>query len=144
MIKANKLLELRCNVDDMTGEAVSFAMERLFEAGALDVYTMPVGMKKSRPGLLIHVTCREADREAVLEAIFKHTTTIGVRENQVLGYALDRRVEAVKTNYGEVRQKVSHGFGITREKYEHDDLARIAKENNTSIEEVLKNIKKVK
>lgn len=144
MIKANKLLEFRCNVDDMTGEAVSFAMERLFEAGALDVYTMPVGMKKSRPGLLIHVTCREADREAILETIFKHTTTIGVRENQVLGYALDRRVETVETNYGEARRKVSEGFGVTRVKYEHDDLSRIAKEHNTSIEEVLKNIKKVK
>ena len=101
-------------------------------------------MKKSRPGLLIHVTCREADREAILETIFKHTTTIGVRENQVLGYALDRRVETVETNYGEARRKVSEGFGVTRVKYEHDDLSRIAKEHNTSIEEVLKNIKKVK
>ena len=140
MIKANKLLEFRCNVDDMTGEAVSFAMERLFEAGALDVYTMPVGMKKSRPGLLIHVTCREADREAILETIFKHTTTIGIREQISNRYTLKRSIETVETSYGPVRKKISSGYGVQREKYEYEDLADIARKKNLSITDVLSDI----
>ena len=141
MSEIKELLELRCNVDDMTGEAVAFAMDRLFEAGALDVYTIPVGMKKSRVGILICVTCREQDREAMLQCLFKHTTTIGVREGRVLGYALERHIETVETEFGPVRRKVSSGYGVTREKYEYDDLARIAKEKGMSIEELLGNLK---
>jgi len=72
----DEICELSCNVDDMTGEAIGFAMERLFAAGALDVYTVPVGMKKNRPGTLIHIMCRKAQREDVIRAVFRHTTTI--------------------------------------------------------------------
>ena len=141
MSEIKELLELRCNVDDMTGEAVAFAMDRLHESGALDVYTIPVGMKKNRVGVLICVTCRESDREAILQCLFKHTTTIGAREGRVLGYALDRRIETVDTEFGPVRRKVSSGYGVTREKYEYDDLARIAKEKGMSIEELLGKLK---
>ncbi len=64
--ETDEICELSFNVDDMTGEAVGFAMERLFEAGALDVYTVPIGMKKNRPGILVRVMCRESEKEAVL------------------------------------------------------------------------------
>ena len=139
----DEICEFSCNVDDMTGEAVGFAMDRLFEAGALDVYTIPIGMKKSRPGMLIHVMCRENEKETILRAIFKHTTTIGIRENTMRRYVLDRRLETVETAYGSVRCKVSSGYGIERRKYEYEDMNHIAKENNISLEDVLSSVKKI-
>ena len=137
-----KNCELNCNVDDMTGEAIGFAMDRLYEAGALEVFTVPVGMKKCRPGILIHIVCREKDKESILHTVFKYTTTIGIRENLIRRYALENRIEMVETAYGDVRCKISNGYGVERRKYEYDDLSRIAKENGESIETVLKNIEK--
>lgn len=131
----DEVCELSCNVDDMTAEAVGFAMEQLFKDGALDVYTVPIGMKKSRPGILIHVMCREGDKEKMIRSVFKYTTTIGIRENKLCRYVLDRRIETVDTPYGSVRCKISSGYGVERRKYEYDDLSRIAKEKNISISE---------
>ncbi|SHI45919.1 nickel pincer cofactor biosynthesis protein LarC [Lutispora thermophila] len=136
------ICELSCNVDDMTGEAIGFAMDRLFEAGALDVYTIPIGMKKSRPGILINVMCRENDKKTIIQTIFKHTTTIGIRENMLRRYVLDRHMETVETAYGSVRCKVSSGYGVERKKYEYEDISSIAKENNLSMEAVLLKIEK--
>ena len=138
--KTDVMLELSCNVDDMTAEAVGFAMERLFEGGANEVYTIPIGMKKSRPGTLIRVICREQDKEKMLGLLFKHTTTIGVREAVTQRYVLERSIETVSTPYGEIRRKVSTGYGVRREKFEYDDLSRIAKEQNISLEEVIERI----
>ena len=139
----DEVFELSCNVDDMTGEAVGFAMERLFEAGALDVYTVPIGMKKGRPGLLIRAMCREADKAAVVGALFKHTSTLGVRENRFARHVLDREIKTLDTPEGPVRIKESKGYGVTRAKLEHDDLARIAKEKGVSLAEAEKLAKKV-
>ena len=133
--RTDTVLELSCNVDDMTAEAVGFAMDRLFEGGALEVYTVPIGMKKSRPGTLIRVMCAEQDREKILGLLFRHTTTIGVREYVTRRYVLDRCVETVQTPYGEVRRKAVTGYGVSRAKYEYDDLSRIAREQNISLNE---------
>ncbi|MCI8643801.1 MAG: nickel pincer cofactor biosynthesis protein LarC [Lachnospiraceae bacterium] len=135
-----EICELSCNVDDMTGEAIGFAMDRLFEAGALDVYTVPVGMKKSRPGVLLCVMYRENDRDAIIRTVFKYTASIGIRENKLSRYVLDRRIEEVETVYGSIRCKVSSGYGVERRKYEYDDISRIAKENGVSLEEVVSKI----
>ena len=132
--------ELRCNVDDMTGEAIGFAAERLLAAGALDVYTAPIGMKKSRPGTLLCVLCRARDRETILQAIFRHTTTLGVRRTDLQRYTLSRRIETLQTPFGEVRCKISTGYGTERRKFEYDDVARLARENGCSIQEVLAKI----
>ena len=132
--QTDTVLELSCNVDDMTAEAVGFAMDRLFEGGALEVYTVPIGMKKSRPGTLIRVMCTERDREKILGLLFKHTATIGVRESVTRRYVLDRSVETVRTPYGEVRRKAASGYGVSRAKYEYDDLSRIAREQNLSLD----------
>ncbi len=131
--KQGQICELSCNVDDMTAEAVGFAMEQLFQEGALDVYTVPIGMKKSRPGTLIHVMCQEKDKEAIIKSIFKHTTTIGIRESSLSRYVLDRSIQTINTPYGSVRCKISSGYGVERRKYEYDDLSRIAKEQNISL-----------
>ena len=137
----NEISELSCNIDDMTGEKISFAMERLFEAGALEVYTVPVGMKKSRPGILLCVMCHESKKEEIISLIFKHTTTLGIRENVSKRYTLKREIIKRDTPFGEVRVKHSEGFGVVREKIEYEDLAKIAKEKNLSIDEIEKKIK---
>lgn len=90
---------------------------------------------------MIHVMCRESDKEAILGTIFKHTTTIGIRENILRRYTLTRRTETEETVYGSVRCKISAGYGTQHKKYEYDDLARIAKEKDLSLETVLTNIK---
>ena len=132
--------ELSCNVDDMTGEQIGFALETLMELGALDVFTIPIGMKKSRPGILLTVLCKEGDKEKMVSLIFKHTTTLGIREKFCTRYTLQRKVETVGTPYGIVRKKISSGYGIQRSKYEYEDIAKAAKDNNISIEQVLSEI----
>lgn len=131
------IVELRCNVDDMTGEAIGFALEQLLGSGALDAFTLPIGMKKSRPGVLITVLCREEKKEAMVHLLLKHTTTLGVREFPCRRYALSRTMEVVNTPFGPVRKKVSSGYGVRREKLEYDDLAKIAKEQHISLAEAL-------
>lgn len=135
------VLELSCNVDDMTAEEIGFAMERLFDAGALEVYTIPIGMKKSRPGTLIGVICTQDNKDRMVELLFLHTTTIGIRENVLHRYTLERTVEKIDTPYGVVHRKNSCGYGVTKSKYEYEDLARIAKELGFSIEQVRQRLK---
>ena len=135
--KTDTVLELSCNVDDMTAERIGFAMERLFDAGELDVYTISIGMKKSRPGTLIRVMCREQDKERLISLIFKYTTTIGVRETKMQRYILDRDVTTLETPYGTIRRKDSSGYGVRRSKYEYEDLARIAREHDIRLEDII-------
>lgn len=132
---AESVVELSCNVDDMTAEEIGFATGRLLECGALEAYTVPVGMKKSRPGTLIRVICRERDREDMVRQLFLHTSTLGIRETQTRRYVLERRVETVDTPCGSVRKKISAGYGVSREKFEYEDLARIAAERGISLAE---------
>ena len=141
---AGHILELACNLDDMTPEAVGFAMEQLFAAGALDVYTTPIGMKKNRPGVLLTCMCREDDREAMLRTIFRHTSTLGVRVSVCDRYTLSRRQYAVQTPDGEIRVKESSGWGVLRHKAEFEDLARIARQTDKSIADVLDTISETK
>ena len=130
------VIELSCNIDDMTAEALGFAEEQLLSAGALDVFMTPVQMKKSRPGTLFSVLCLSADKEKMVKLIFKHTTTLGIRENICTRYVLSRKTETVSTQFGEIRKKVSYGYDVKREKYEYEDLARIAREKDISLKEV--------
>ena len=131
-----EILELSCNVDDMTGEELGYAGEKLRQAGALDVFTVPIGMKKNRPGILLTVLCRPADREKLINAIFLHTGTLGIREKICRRYTLDRKNERTETPLGPVHRKISTGFGVTRCKYEYEDLAAIADRTGMSLEEV--------
>ena len=127
--------ELSCNVDDMTAEQIAFAMERFFENGAFEAYTIPIGMKKGRPGTLIRVMCGGADRSRVAACIFKYTSTIGIREVATSRYTLKRTMEELETSFGKVRRKSVSGYGVSRSKLEYEDLAAIARERGMSIEE---------
>ncbi len=130
-----RICELRCNVDDMTGEEIGFAIERLLECGALDAFAVPVTMKKSRPATLLTVLCREEARASLTAALFRLTTTLGVRETLCARAALQRTQTTLETPCGTVRRKDSEGFGVSRRKYEYDDLARIAREREISLRE---------
>lgn len=131
---------LECNLDDMSAEAVGFAQERLFAAGALDVYTMAAQMKKSRPGVVLYVMCRSEEKQKMVSLLFRHTTTLGVREQTYQRYTLSRTVDTVQTAYGKVRRKLSSGYGVSREKYEYEDVARIAREQGMSFAEIMTDI----
>ena len=89
------LRSLSAIIDDMTGEEIGFAMEQLLSGGALDVFTTPIGMKKNRSGVLLSVLCRAGDREKMARLIFRHTTTLGIRESLQNRYTLERRTQAV-------------------------------------------------
>ncbi len=136
----DRVWELRCNLDDMTPEAIGFAMEALFSAGALDVWTTAIGMKKSRPGVLLSVLCRQEDRENMVRQLLRHTTTLGVRESLCGRRCLSRREEVRSTPWGPVREKISQGWDVTRRKPEYEDLSRIARETGLSLEQVRQNL----
>ena len=137
---AEDVLELACNLDDMTPEAIGFALERLLEAGALDAWTTPIGMKKSRPGVLLRALCRPEKRQAVLDVFLRDTTTLGVREHRCSRTALQRSVSEADSPWGPVRCKQAGGYGVSRKKYEFDDLARIARETGLSLPELLEKL----
>ena len=139
---SDTVTELCCNLDDMTAEAIGFAEEQFFAAGALEVYTVPAQMKKSRPGVLLYVMCHEEDKEKMVRLIFKHTTTLGIRENISRRYTLSRTIETVQTEFGDIRKKVSSGYGVMKEKYEYEDMARIAREKDMSLADITASIKK--
>lgn len=137
----DEIIELSCNLDDITPEGVGFALEALLAEGALDAFTTAIGMKKSRPGIMLTCLCRPEDGEKMARLIFRHTTTLGIRETPCKRYALERSLEERETEYGPVRVKRAEGFGVSREKPEYEDLCKIARERGLSLEEVRKVIK---
>ena len=132
----DQIAALSCNLDDMTGEEIGFAMEQLLEAGALDVYTTAIGMKKNRPATMLTVLCRDDQKEAMVRLIFRHTTTLGIREAEFCRYTLQRQIETVETPYGPVRRKVVSGYGVSRSKAEYEDLAKIARQQGAGLREL--------
>lgn len=132
----DEILELCCNLDDMTAEETGFAIETLMSEGALDVFAVPVMMKKSRMGTLLTILCRQEDKDRIIKLIFKHTTTLGVREKICERSILKREMTSVDTCYGNIRVKVAEGYGVRRAKAEYDDLAKAAAEYGASISEI--------
>jgi uncharacterized protein (DUF111 family) len=135
-----EVVELTCNLDDMPPEAVAFAQQLLLDEGALDVCTAPIGMKKGRQGLSFTCMCGQDNKEKMVSLIFKHTSTLGIKEGTFRRHTLQREQTETQTQYGPVRVKNSFGFGIKKTKPEYDDVARIAREQSISIQEVLKAI----
>ena len=135
-----KITRLECNLDDMTGEDIGFAMEQLFRAGARDVYTQPIGMKKSRPGVLLSVVCLPEDADRLAAVMMKHTTTLGIRRQDMSRYVLERSIETVETPYGPVRVKTASGMGVQRRKAEYDDLVSLAEKLNMPLESIRKSL----
>ena len=129
-------VELRCNLDDMTGEAIGYAAQCLRQAGALDVWTQAIQMKKDRPGTLLCCLCPPEREGEFASLMLKHTTTIGVRCQKLRRYTLKREAVTLDTPYGPVRAKRSYGFGVDRVKPEFDDLAEIAERQGLSLGDI--------
>lgn len=125
--------QLEFNVDDMTAEEISYACEILLSSGAKDVYCESIYMKKGRIGTKITVLCDKGESEKFARLIFKHTTTIGIREYSPYRYVLERKIESRDTPFGEVKVKRSFGFGAEREKTELESLKSIAQSNDISL-----------
>lgn len=133
---AKTIVQLCCNIDDMTAEELGYAAELLMDEGALDVYTTAIGMKKSRPGTLLTVMCREGDRERIAGLIFRNTTTLGMRVYHCERMILERSEKTLHTEFGDVRCKEASGYGVVRSKLEYDDVRRLAKSSGRSIREI--------
>ena len=140
--ESETVVKLECNVDDSTGEALGFAMERLFAAGAREVNYTPVFMKKNRPAWLLTVICKGSERRDLEDIIFRETTTIGIRRCTMERTKLDREIVTVSTRYGDVAVKVCTANGLRRCYPEYEDVARICRESGASFLEVYEEIVK--
>ena len=134
--REGRITEISCNLDDMTGEDIAFAAERILQAGALDVFTESIYMKKGRPAVKLTVLARPEDEERLAGEIFRHTSTIGVRIHTDRRYELARRSEQRKTPLGTIEVKISEGFGVRKEKIEFASLKEIAEPSGKRLAEV--------
>jgi pyridinium-3,5-bisthiocarboxylic acid mononucleotide nickel chelatase len=132
------LLVLEANLDDMSPQVYGYFAERALEAGALDVFSIPVQMKKNRPGQLVTVLCKPADREKLSDLLFRETTTLGVRQSSVKRRTLQREIIAVETSLGSIRMKVARLNGhILNVAPEYEDCQKIAAERGVPLKQVL-------
>jgi uncharacterized protein (TIGR00299 family) protein len=131
------VVEIRCEIDDMNPQIFGTLMDRLLQAGALDVFYAPVQMKKNRPGTLVTVLADPGARDRVLDVLFQETTSIGVRWQELRRECLVRRIERVQTPYGEIRFKIATRDGaIVNATPEFDDCARAAATHGVAVKDV--------
>src|SRR2546425_1447184 len=134
---SRSVVVLEANIDDMTPQNFGYVTEKLFAAGALDVLTIPVQMKKGRPGHLLQVLAERATSDALSKIIFHETTTIGIRRHAVDRTTLERQFIEVETTYGKVKIKVSKLDGeVVNAAPEYEDCARIAREADVPLKQV--------
>jgi uncharacterized protein (DUF111 family) len=134
---AMRVVVIECEIDDMNPQIFGVLMDRLQAAGALDVCYSPVQMKKNRPGTLMTIVARPADRRALVDLVFRETTTIGVRFMEMDRECLERETVVVSTVLGAIRFKVARRDGrVFNAQPEFDDLVRLAAEHGRPIKEV--------
>lgn len=131
----DQVVELRCNLDDMTGEDLAFAQETLLEAGARDVFFTPIQMKKGRPGYMVTCICDPQQEGEMAALLLRHTTTLGVRATRCSRYILQRETQLTETPLGQVGLKQARGYGVEKRKYEYEDVARLAREAGLSMDQ---------
>jgi uncharacterized protein (TIGR00299 family) protein len=140
----NIIAQLQCNLDDMTGESLSFTSDLLFKKGALDAFYTYVQMKKNRPGILLTCICDIKKADFFAKLILEHTSTFGVRKTICKRYTLNRKISVQKTPYGNIRIKTGEGFGIKKSKPEFEDISKISRLKNKTFEEIKNTIIKLK
>ena len=129
---------LEANLDDLNPQVFGYVMDRLLDEGALDVFGVPVQMKKSRPGTLLTVLCKPEDEDKLTQLVFSETTTLGIRRREESRQALARRWESVRTEWGEVRIKIASMNGtVTNYAPEYEDCRRIAAEHHVPLKTVM-------
>lgn len=140
--KTDTVVELSCNIDDMSAEDIGYAIEAMMDAGAMDAFAVPITMKKSRPAAMLTVICLIGDESRIAGAMFAHTSTLGVRRKECMRYILDRGIRTCRTSLGDVRIKESCGYGVRRVKPEFDDVAALSKELGLSLQETRSRIQR--
>lgn len=140
--EGDRVWVVETDIDDMSPEIYGYLMEKLPEAGALDVTITPIQMKKNRPGITIKILCHEPEVDMIIDTLFRESTSIGVRFYPVHRTKLSRRIEEVETKYGTVRLKVStdHRGRIINIMPEYEDCRRIAKTMGIPLKEVYREI----
>jgi len=134
---AMRVVTLECEIDDMNPQIYGVLMDRLYAGGALEVFYVSVQMKKNRPGTLMTIVARPEDRERLTDIVFRESTTIGVRYQEMQRDCLDREMVAVTTALGSVRFKVARRHGrVLNAQPEFDDLAKLAAEKSIPIKEI--------
>ena len=134
----DEVLLLECNLDDMTGEALGFAIERILSAGALDAWFAPIYMKKNRPGVLLSVLCRPDDGERLRALVLRETTTLGVRWSSSRRQIAERQTDQVHTPWGVVSRKLKILAGrVVSIKPEYEDCARLARQHQVPLERIV-------
>jgi hypothetical protein len=129
---------MEANLDDLNPQVFGYVMDRLFDAGALDVFGTPVQMKKGRPGMVLTVLARPEDAQKLSKIIFAETTTLGIRMREERREVLMRRSMQVKTTWGEVRMKIANLNGsVVNYAPEYDDCRRIAEEHKVPLKSVM-------
>ncbi|MFZ0882375.1 MAG: nickel pincer cofactor biosynthesis protein LarC, partial [Candidatus Acidiferrales bacterium] len=129
---------IETNVDDMSPQIYGYFVERALAAGALDVFSTPVQMKKNRPGLLVTILAEPAKAAALIDLVFRETTTLGVRTHEVRRKILDREFVPVLTPFGEVQMKVSRMNGtVLNATPEYEDCQRIAAQKGIPLKQVI-------
>jgi hypothetical protein len=131
---------METNIDDMNPQVYEYVMERVFEAGALDVWLTPVIMKKSRPAVVLSVICRKKDTDALKDIIFRETTTLGIRQYAAGRTTLERSLETEKTAFGPVRFKSAKRGGKAVKTPEYEDCKRIARETGIPLLAVIRKL----
>jgi uncharacterized protein (TIGR00299 family) protein len=140
--KTDTVTVIECNIDDMNPEIYDSVFEQLFEKGALDVYISNISMKKSRPAVMLSVLCKPELVNDMVFIILSQTSSLGVRTYDVNRYMLEREVIEVQTSLGKVKVKKAWADNIVKYKPEYEDCARIAKEQNKGIFEIMNIIHK--
>jgi uncharacterized protein (TIGR00299 family) protein len=129
---------LEANLDDLNPQVFGYVMDRLLEEGALDVFGVPVQMKKNRPGTLLTVLCKPEDADKLTQLVFSETTTLGVRHREESRQTLARRWESVRTEWGEVRIKIASMNGtVTNYAPEYEDCRKLASEHHVPLKTVI-------
>jgi uncharacterized protein (TIGR00299 family) protein len=132
-----RVVVLECEIDDMNPQIFGVLMEKLYAAGALEVFYSAVQMKKNRPGTLMTIVAKPEQREAMTEIVFRESTTIGIRHQELSRECLDREMVTVTTSLGPVRFKVARRDGrVLNAQPEFEDLAKLSAERGIPIKDV--------
>jgi pyridinium-3,5-bisthiocarboxylic acid mononucleotide nickel chelatase len=133
-----RIAVLEANLDDLSPQVLAYTMERLLAEGALDVFSVPVQMKKSRPGALLTVLAKVEDADRLTKTIFSETTTLGVRRREELRQTLSRRWETVDTTWGKVRIKIANMNGsVSHYAPEYEDCRTLAETQHIPLRTVM-------
>jgi uncharacterized protein (TIGR00299 family) protein len=136
-VRQETVTVIEANIDDMNPQVYEYVMERLFDAGALDVFLTQVIMKKSRPGALLTGLCSAEKKSEIINIILKETTTIGLRHYEAGRVVMKRQLKRIITQYGTIRAKVSRYGVLVRITPEYEDCKKAAKEYNVPLHDVI-------